>query len=94
MKETVYVKVGCKFLQDVRFTDDHGMVADTKSGLQKIMERLSATAEEYGMKINIKKTKVMRVSKSEGGRVSIMIEGKRLNKFGISSTVSQKQVVR
>ena len=37
------------------------------------------------MKINIKKTKVMRVSKSEGGRVSIMIEGKRLNKFGISS---------
>ena len=39
------IKVGCKFLQDVRFTDDHGMVADTKSGLQKIMERLSATAE-------------------------------------------------
>ena len=39
------VKVGCKFLQDVRFTDDHGMVADRKSGLQKIMERLSATAE-------------------------------------------------
>ena len=63
------IKVGCKFLQDVRFTDDHGMVADTKSGLQKIMERLSATAEEYGMKINIKKSKVMRVSKSEGGKV-------------------------
>ena len=39
------IKVGCKFLQDVRFTDDQGMVADTKSGLQKIMERLSATAE-------------------------------------------------
>ena len=72
-------------MQDVRFTDDYGMVADTKSGLQKIMERLSATAEEYGMKINIKKTKVMRVSKSEGGRVSIMIEGKRLNKFEILS---------
>ena len=39
------IKVGCKFLQDVRFTDDHGMVADTKSGFQNIMQRLSATAE-------------------------------------------------
>ena len=54
------------------------MVADTESGLQKIMERLSATAEEYRMKINIKKTKVMRVSKSGGGRVSVMIEGKEV----------------
>jgi len=39
------------------------------------------------MKINIKKTKVMRVSKSEGGRVSFMIERKRLNKFGTSSSL-------
>ena len=36
------------------------------------------------MKINIKKTKVMRVSKSGEGRVSIMLEEERLNKFGIS----------
>ena len=49
------------------------MVADTESGLQKIMERLSATAEEYRMKINIKKTKVMRVSKRGGGIVSRLI---------------------
>ena len=39
------IHIGCKFLQDVRFTGDQGMFADTKSGLQKIMERLSATAE-------------------------------------------------
>ena len=76
------------------FADDQGIVACTESGLQIIMDHLSATAEEYGMKINIKKTKVMRVSKSEGGRVGIMIEGKRLNKFGISSSLSRKQVVR
>ena len=35
------INIGCKFLQDVRFTDDQGMIADT-SGLQKIMERFSA----------------------------------------------------
>ena len=42
------------------------------------MKGLSATTEEYRMKINIKKTKVMRVSKSGGGRVSVMIEGKEV----------------
>ena len=63
-------------MQDVRFADDQGMVADTESGFHKTMESLSATAEEYRMKINIKKTKIMTVSKSEEGRVSIMLEGK------------------
>lgn len=72
------IKVGGKLLQDIRFADDQGMVASSESGLQKIMDRLSATAEEYGMKINIKKTKVMKVSKSEEGRVSIVIDGKEI----------------
>ena len=72
------IKVGGKLVQDVRFADDQGMVANTESGLQKIMDRLSATAEEYRMKINIKKTKVMRVSKSGGGKVSVMLEGREV----------------
>jgi len=33
-------------------------VADTKTGLRRIMDRSTATAEEYGMKINTKKTNV------------------------------------
>ena len=45
------IKVGGKLLEDVRFADVQGMVADTESSLQKIMERLSATAEDYRMKI-------------------------------------------
>ena len=44
------------------------------------MDGLNRTAREYEMKINIKKTKVMRVSKNVGGQVTIMIEGKRLNR--------------
>ncbi|MFI5407614.1 MAG: hypothetical protein ACHQ1D_14010 [Nitrososphaerales archaeon] len=42
-------------MQDVRFVDDQRMVTGTESGLHKIMDHLSATAEEYGMKLNIKK---------------------------------------
>jgi len=72
------IKVGGKLLKDVRFADDQGMVASSESGLQKIMDSLHETAERYGMKINIKKTKVMRVSRKGGRKVSIKIEGNQI----------------
>ena len=71
------IMIGGKLLKDVRFADDQGMVAGSEVGLQKIMDGLNATALKYGMKINIKKTKVMRVSR-EGGEVNITINGTKL----------------
>lgn len=71
------IKVEGKLLQDVRFSDDQGMVAGSEEGLQKIMDKLNVTALKYCMKINIKKTKVMRVSQ-ERGKVNITINGTRL----------------
>ena len=55
MKEGVLV-VG-QFVSDVGFADDQGMVASTKSGLQRQMNKLSDTAKNFGMKINGKKQK-------------------------------------
>jgi len=72
------IKVGGKLLKDVRFADDQGMIAGTEKGLQKSMDSLNTTADKYGMKINIKKTKVMRVSKKIGGKVKIEINGNRI----------------
>ena len=54
-----------------------GMVAGRKVGLQKSMDILNARALKYGMKINIKKTKVLRVSR-EGGEVNITTNGTKL----------------
>src|SRR4029077_425302 len=54
------------------------MVADTERGFQRIMDNLNSTAERYGMKINIKKTKVMKVSKNVGGELNITINGNRI----------------
>jgi len=59
----------------VRFADDQGMVADTEEGLQKMMDRLVEKAEEYNMKVNVKKTKVMRISRQGGGKVNLVIGG-------------------
>ena len=63
----------------MEFADDQGMVAKSESRLQTIMEALSKTGKKYDMKINFKKTKVMRVcrdgSKREGGNaINITID--------------------
>ena len=72
------IKVGGKLIQDVRLADDQGMIASTEKGLQKIMDKLNATAENFGMKINTKKTKVMKVSRNVGEEINIMINRSRI----------------
>ena len=72
------VMIGGKLLKDVRFANDQGMVADSEDGLQKLMNGLVKAATSYDMKINVKKTKVMRVSRRGEGIVNIVIEGVRV----------------
>ena len=62
----------------MRFADDQGMVASSESGLQRLMDRLVESAKNYDMKINVKKTKAMVVSRKEERTVSIIVEGQRV----------------
>src|ERR1700754_1595261 len=72
------VKVGGKVIKDVRFADDQGMVANSNKGLQAIMNDLNETAKKYGMKINVRKTQTMIVSRKKGGIVNIEIDGRKV----------------
>ncbi len=72
------VNVGGELLKDIRFADDQGMVAETEKGLQIIMDRLNEISHQYGMKINVKKTKVMVISRKGGGAVNITLNGVRI----------------
>ena len=47
------IKVGGKWLKDVRFADDQAMVASSELGLQTIMDGLVGVAKQYDMKINV-----------------------------------------
>jgi hypothetical protein len=69
------INIGGSRVRDVRFADDQAMVGQSEEGLQKIMDSISNKAEEYGMKVNIKKTKVMVISKHVGKRVCIYMNG-------------------
>jgi ribosome-interacting GTPase 1 len=68
------VKVGGRIVQAVRFADDQAMVANTNAGLQRTMDSLRKTSEDYGMKINLEKTKVMRISRNEWRKITIKID--------------------
>jgi len=74
------IKVGGKLVKDVRFADDQGMTAASEGGLQKLMDGLNRTAKEYDMKVNIKKTKVMKVSRKGEDEINITIENTRTSR--------------
>ena len=67
------VLVGGRLLKDVRFADDQAKVSSTNEGLQRLIDELGETAEEYGMKVNVKKTKTMVISKTGHKNADIKI---------------------
>ena len=69
-------------MKALRFADDQAMLASTQEGLQKMMNRLNKISMEYDMKINIKKTKIMRISKGQVKTVNIILDGKELEQVG------------
>src|SRR6476661_965708 len=69
------IRVGGELIKDVKYADDQGIVANSEAGLQSLMDSLNTTAKHYGMKINIKKTTAMVVSRNGGERVNITVDG-------------------
>src|SRR6476469_1311221 len=68
------IRVGGELIKDVKYADEQGMVANTEAGLQNLMHSLNTTAKRYDMKINIKKTNAMVVSRNGGERVNIPVD--------------------
>ena len=72
------VKVGGYLINSVRFADDKAMIANSERRLQQLMDNINRVTKEYGMKINVKKTKAMCISSHGGGRVRILIDAQKV----------------
>src|SRR5678816_1970525 len=70
------IKVSGRWIKALRFADDQAMLARNQKGLQAMMDRLNTTSTEYGMKIKIEKTKVLKIRKGKEAVVRIHIGGK------------------
>ena len=58
------------------------ILVGSQNGLHKMMDQLNKISKEYDMKINIKKTKIMRISKGKERTVKITIDAKELEQVG------------
>ena len=56
--------MGGRIINKVRFADDTAIITKTQEELQDKVNRLDDTGRKYGMEINIDKSQVMRVSRS------------------------------
>src|ERR1044072_9304688 len=58
-----------------------------------LMNKLTEVAEEFGMSINVKKTKIMRVSKSDARKFEIKVNGEYLEQVSefkyLGSTITE-----
>lgn len=61
------------------------MISNTNAGLQRLLDLLNETGKRYGMKVNVKKTKVLRVSKltRKSNSIKIKIDGIEINQVKI-----------
>jgi len=72
--------VGGMLIKAIRFKDDQAMVSHTVRGLQVIMDALQDTSEKYNMRINTKKTKIMKMSTVERRTMKITVNGQNLER--------------
>ena len=71
------VVIGGVNINNLRYADDTGLLATDSLKLQDLINTVNEAGQEYGMSINIKKTKVMVVTKKEiTPSVQIAIEGR------------------
>ena len=54
------------------------MVANSQKGLQQLMDNLNKVTGEFGMKINVKNTKLMCISRKGNNKLKIYLDGQQV----------------
>jgi len=69
------VSVGDRIINTIRYVADK--VANNQDWLQ-LMDNLNKVTREFGMKINVKKTKVMCISRKGSNNLEIDVDGQQV----------------
>lgn len=79
LEQSSGVSVGSEKIKSIKYADDQAVLAESEVDLQRMMENIHNAGIKYGMKINVSKTKVMRMSKKvTEERMKVTLEGKCL----------------
>ena len=55
----VGIKIGRRNISNLRYADDTTLMAENEEGLKSLLMRVQEESERAGLKLNIKKTKIM-----------------------------------
>ena len=72
------IRVRGKKVNMIRYADDKAVVASSLKVLQELMNRLNAVTKEYGVKINVNKTKIMCTSRQGTSKVLQLIDDQQV----------------
>jgi hypothetical protein len=72
------IKVNGIFVNNIRYADDTAIVADNIEDLQCLLNDLTLASEARGLKINIKKTKSMIISRNDYPNAKIYVSGEEI----------------
>jgi len=67
-------------INNLGYSDDAAFITDEESNSQYILEKLQEACIQYETDINVKKTKVMVISKKGGEKCNMVIHGILLEK--------------
>jgi hypothetical protein len=62
--ESVGIMVNGKHINNIRYADDTVLIADSLKSLHQLVEKVNEVSNSYGLKMNLKKTKLLLVSKT------------------------------
>lgn len=74
------IKVNGTFINNIRYADDTAILADNIDDLQCLLNDINLASEALGLKINIKKTKVMIVSRNDYPNARIYLAGEEIER--------------
>ena len=68
------IKIGERNINNLRYADDTTLMAESEEELKNLLMRVKEESEKTGLKLNIKKTKIM----ASGPITSWQIEGEKV----------------
>ena len=72
------IKINGKNVNNIRYADDTALIADSESKLQDILDKVKYHSSKGGLDMNVKKTKVMRVSRNNNQTMAIKVDNTNL----------------
>ena len=68
MKHKLEIKIGGRNINNLRYTDDTTLMAESEEELKSLLKKLKGEREKVGLKLNIQKTKIMASGPSHYGK--------------------------